>query len=288
MARQNQQAQPEKKLSTLQLPRAEAESRIRAQIEKGMQFSKLEIHTSQELENATADMSKWSSYNGELLRRIVDTDELYNDYRDRFAFAVSGSRFSEYVEDFQSRVNNKINRLESILGRLELIPESTFVEAPKTVPQAVSVESNKKVFVVHGHDEEAKQLIARCIERLGLEAIILHEQANRGRTIIEKFEDYANVAFAVILLTPDDVGAGKDYVNDLKPRARQNVILELGFFLGKLGRNRVCALHKGNLELPSDFSGVLWIPMDPNGAWQFSLAKEMKAVGLDLDLNVLI
>jgi predicted nucleotide-binding protein len=144
---------------------------------------------------------------------------------------------------------------------------------------------NTKVFIVHGHDEEAKESAARCVEKLGLEAVILHEQPNRGRTVIEKFEGNADVAFVVVLLTPDDIGGEKDNINELRPRARQNVILELGFFIGQLGRERVCALHKGSVEIPSDISGVLWVPLDPNGAWRISLAKEMKAAGLQVDLN---
>ena len=126
---------------------------------------------------------------------------------------------------------------------------------------------------------------ARCLERLGLQAIILHEQPNRGRTIIEKFEDYAKVSFAVVLLTPDDVGAAVEDAAHLQPRARQNVILELGYFAGRLGRDRVCALHKGGVEIPSDFSGVLWVEMDVGGAWQFRLAREIEAAGLEVDLD---
>jgi predicted nucleotide-binding protein len=104
----------------------------------------------------------------------------------------------------------------------------------------------KRVFIVHGHASEAKESLARFLERVGLEPIILHEQPNSGRTIIEKFEVYADVGFAVVLLTPDDVGAPKDAPTELKPRARQNVIAELGYFYGKLSRHRVCALYKSS------------------------------------------
>ncbi|MGB8035837.1 MAG: nucleotide-binding protein, partial [Nitrososphaeraceae archaeon] len=101
----------------------------------------------------------------------------------------------------------------------------------------------KKVFIVHGHDDGSKNELASFLYRLGLTPIILHEQANEGRTVVEKFESYASdVGYAFILLTPDDVG-GKDKA-ELKPRARQNVILELGYFMGKLGRDRVCGLYK--------------------------------------------
>lgn len=117
--------------------------------------------------------------------------------------------------------------------------------------------AGKKVFVVHGHDKSAYLELARLLEQWGLQPIILHEKPEGGRTIIEKFEDHASEAgYAFILLTPDDVG-GKDG-DSLKPRARQNVIFELGFFIGKLGHERVCVLNKG-VEFPSDIHGFAYV-----------------------------
>ena len=144
---------------------------------------------------------------------------------------------------------------------------------------------SRKVFVVHGHDGEAKQAVARFLEKLDLLPIILHEQENRGRTIIEKFEANSDVAFAVVLLTPDDVGQSALTKAVPKPRARQNVILELGFFFGKLGRANVCALYKGDVELPSDVDGVIYVPYDDHDGWKTKLAKELKAAGISVDLN---
>lgn len=141
---------------------------------------------------------------------------------------------------------------------------------------------------MHGHDEAAKQSAAHFLEKLELEPIILHEEPNQGRTIIKKFEDYSDVAYAVVLLTPDDIGGRANDPEGFLPRARQNVIFELGFMIGKLGRERVCALHKGEVEIPSDFSGVLWIRMDVGGAWKFKLARELKEVGFNIDLNRLL
>src|SRR5690606_27311117 len=114
-----------------------------------------------------------------------------------------------------------------------------------------------------------------------LEPVILHDEPNKGRTIIEKFVDYADVGFAVVLMTGDDQGGSKDAdrENNL-PRARQNVILELGYFLGKLGRERVCAIYDPGVEIPSDYDGVLWLEHDRNGAWKTLLAKEIKAAGM--------
>ncbi len=148
-----------------------------------------------------------------------------------------------------------------------------------------------QIFLVHGHNEEMKQSVARLIEKLRLNPIILHEQPNKGRTIIQKFIDHSNVGFAIILISADDVGYGKtDKPENAKLRARQNVILELGFFLGKLGVERVIALFEQteNFEIPSDYDGVLFIPYDPDGRWKFDLVKELKALNYDVDANSIL
>jgi predicted nucleotide-binding protein len=156
-------------------------------------------------------------------------------------------------------------------------------DTPSPEPSGIVVASaSRDVFVVHGQDESAKQEVARLIERAGLTAVILHEQANAGKTIIEKFEMHGGAAgFAVVILTPDDVG-GSDAVN-LHPRARQNVVGEMFWFAGRLGRSRVCALKKGDVEMPSDFAGVSYTSMDAAGAWKASLLKELAAAGYDVD-----
>lgn len=147
-----------------------------------------------------------------------------------------------------------------------------------------------RVFLVHGHDEKVRETVARFLEKLRLTPVILHEQPNKGRTIIEKFIDYSDVAFAVVLLTADDRGAASSDATEktLRARARQNVILELGFFLGKLGRERVCSLYEDGVEIPSDYQGVLFVKLDQEGAWRFRLAKELKEGGLPVDLNDVI
>ncbi|HGM5583269.1 TPA: TIR domain-containing protein [Pseudomonas putida] len=142
-----------------------------------------------------------------------------------------------------------------------------------------------EVFVVHGHDEAALQGLARFLEKLGLEAIVLREQVDQGRTIIEKFEACANgVGFAVVLLTPDDLG-GAVSAAEPNARARQNVIFELGYFAGKLGRGKVCLLRKGSVEIPSDLYGVIYTEMDSAEGWHTKLVREMKAAGLQFDAN---
>jgi predicted nucleotide-binding protein len=162
--------------------------------------------------------------------------------------------------------------------------EEKLADASKTdVTANTSVEpASRDIFIVHGRDGPAKTEVARLIERAGLNAIILHEQANAGRTIIEKFEDHGGAAgFAIVVLTPDDVG-GVD-VDHLHPRARQNVVGEMFWFAGRLGRDRVCALIKGEVEMPSDFAGVGYTDMDDRGAWKSELLKELDAAGYTVD-----
>ena len=141
--------------------------------------------------------------------------------------------------------------------------------------------SNYNIFIVHGHDGEAKHKVARFIENLKLTATILDEQPSKGQTIIDKFEEHADeAAFAIVLLTADDVGAPKNNEDDLKSRARQNVILELGYFLHGLGRERVCVLHEEGVELPSDIQGIVYVPFDKAGGWKGTLSRELAALDI--------
>ncbi len=140
------------------------------------------------------------------------------------------------------------------------------------------------IFIVHGHNEEVKHNVARLLEKLKLRPIILNEQSDEGLTIIEKFEKYSNVSFAIILLTFDDYGKAKSTENHNK-RARQNVILELGYFIAKLGRKNVLPLYENDVELPSDISGVLYTKIDESENWKFRLVKELKTAGFKVDAN---
>ncbi len=161
-------------------------------------------------------------------------------------------------------------------------PTSPQIQGNIAPEQPSDVLSQREVFVVHGHDEGAREAVARFLEHLGLQPIILQEQVNAGLTVLEKFERYATVAYAIVLLTPDDVGASHANPDVLTPRARQNVILELGYFVGKLGRGKVCPLYKAGVELPSDLHGLVYIPMDVGGGWKTRLIKEIEAAGLPI------
>ena len=150
--------------------------------------------------------------------------------------------------------------------------------------QAAAPPHSKKVFVVHGHDSAQLGEVSAFISSLGLEPVILKDKPQGGRTLIEKFEDYADVSYAVVLLTPDDVGRPM-LLNDgpLSPRARQNVVLEWGFFMGKRGRERIAVMYKSGVEKPSDIDGIAYIPADDEG-WKLRLAQELQHAGFSVKL----
>lgn len=191
-----------------------------------------------------------------------------------------------YMSKFNSGKNN-------FIALLNLAVEELNIDIPQTVSQKDRADSipgqidNKSIFIVHGHDRATQQSLARTIEKLGLIPIILGEQANQGTTIIEKFEKHSTAGFAVVLLTGDDEGKVKGH-NHLNARARQNVILELGFFMGKLGRDRVLPLYVDGVELPSDMHGVVYTLLDEHGHWKYRFVKELKAAGYNVDANLLL
>jgi predicted nucleotide-binding protein len=167
--------------------------------------------------------------------------------------------------------------------------EYDLLESSEDSSTEVNVDTTKdfSVFIVHGHDGEAKEKTARFIEKLGYKAIVLHEQVSRGRTIIEKIEKYSNVDFAIVLYTPDDLGNVKEEAKggELKFRARQNVVFEHGYLMGKIGRENVVPLVAGDVELPNDISGMVYIS---DKDWQVDIAKEMKDIGYNIDFNKLL
>jgi predicted nucleotide-binding protein len=170
-----------------------------------------------------------------------------------------------------------VNKCEEGIVATKLIFKTYLAEMQEEAlpPKSKVSYSFDKIFIVHGHDGELKQSVARIIEKQGLEAIILSEQANKGRTIIEKFEDYSDVGGAICLFTADDYGRAKKDEAD-NTRARQNVVLETGYFMGKLGRDHVVLLADKGIEMPSDLSGVVYTD---TGKWEIDLLKELKAMG---------
>lgn len=197
---------------------------------------------------------------------------------------TSGHSFG--FSELSASVNEAIRALPWL--KPKVTPQETSPEpaTPEPKPETAPPPTTKRVFIVHGHDNGTKEEVARFLGKIGLEPIILHEQSDRGRTIIEKLEGHDDVSFAVALLTPDDSGTAKREPDAVRDRARQNVIFEFGYFVAKLGRKNACALVKDGVEIPSDYSGVLYIPMDSGGAWRFLLIRELRAAGFDVDANL--
>ncbi|WP_315716651.1 MULTISPECIES: nucleotide-binding protein [unclassified Bradyrhizobium] len=206
------------------------------------------------------------------------------------AMFVSGRRPPSYDASLLNDVRQYLTREKAksvaLLGQaIRFLEEEIADQQELPPPNVKELQPSQKneVFVVHGHDEAALQAVARFLERLELPTIVLREQPDQGRTIIEKFEDCASrVGFTVVLLTPDDV-AGTSSAP--AARARQNVIFELGYFAGKLGRGRTCLLRRGEVEIPSDLYGVIYTELDPAEGWKIKLVKELKAAGMDFDAN---
>jgi predicted nucleotide-binding protein len=291
-------APPERSL--LAKPRNQAREELIARRDAGLAvIDQLENpNRSMTTDEVRAVCLQWSEYNLELIGRMFTTDEYrlgYNNATYSPVVMLGGRSYADEKSNAIKIARKKINFIESLAQRLDLIDEEVGVRlqiAPVSTRQKVISQNSLKVFIVHGHDDEAKSIVSRFVEHCGLTPIILHEQADKGRTIIEKFEESSDVSFAIILLTPDDVGAAnRDNVNaisDLKPCARQNVILELGYFIGKLGRSRVCALRRGNPELPTDFAGVVYTDYGADEGWKLKLVRELKAANYEIDLNTVL
>jgi len=151
--------------------------------------------------------------------------------------------------------------------------------------ESMKTSQSRKVFIVHGNDEEKKGAVASFLAKMDFEPVILHDQPGHALTLIDKFEHYADVVFAIIILTGDDYGYAKGKPEESKPRPRQNVVFELGFLIGRFPGQHVCALHEEGLEMPSDYKGAVFIPLDAGGIWKLLIARAMKTANLDVDLN---
>ena len=269
---------------------------LKKQLEEGGQLA-------QRSPEFVGERRSWAAATAELLRRslgsdspvLVSFEEASTKYghwshsgdglqvRDQSArsfdvLAKSAPKWRASRErDSVTALAEQLRLLENAIEILEKAPQETVAggEATSSKPPG------NKVFVVHGHDEEALTGVKGFLDNAGLESIVLRDEPNKGQTIIEKFLEYSEeVGFAIVLLTPDDIGGGSsDSYEELRPRARQNVIFELGFFIGKLGRKRVCALFRQGVEIPSDYKGVLFVEFDERGKWREEMIREMRGSG---------
>ncbi len=235
----------------------------------------------------TRQLQKWNeSVRSAFIYIFGEDSRQYSRLPDSYTISPSGIRI--FLDAIISVVESNLEDIEHFWdgnGGVEnkMVDQIRSMSPDFRVPVEKKLE--KKIFIVHGHDVAFKESVARFLESLNFETIILHEQSDKGRTIIEKMEDHSDVGFAVVLMTPDDQGATKSEVDRLQYRARQNVIFELGFFIGRLGRNYVCALKSPEVEIPSDYDGVIYINLDGADGWKIKLTRELKTVGFEIDTN---
>jgi len=358
------------KSPNLIIQRTEAERKIYNRVTLGNKLLDLSIHNENDLDAAIVQRKKWNDYNVDLLGRLFDSKvvlEDYNNQSSRFDQPIIKESWSQKISSFYEGISCKINALESIIKRLEFIPEKiiisetqekyetgksdtvlaahalddkdkkTMTEQPEFIPEkdiesetqqryetgksdtvlaayglddkdkktmteqpefisekVIASETQEKykpenrgtVFVVHGEDDEGKNAVATYIEKLGLKVVVLHEQRSAGKTIIEILDRNAAISdYAVVILTSDDSGVSKKNTEDTTLQTRLNVMLELGYFCGALGKKRVSVLTKAGVYFPGDFLGVESTLFDPGGNWQLSLARDMKSAGLSFDAN---
>jgi predicted nucleotide-binding protein len=281
---------------TLKLTRSrdEAKAKIEERIEKGLELKQRQVDTRESYDTLKNDYSKWDSFNVELLKQSFNTDEIAKEYSywGVAALALREPSLGEKIADTYKDIDKKIHRLDSISERLELIPlDETLKDIGQLSKESFDLKTSKsnKVFVVHGKDEISKTNLEVFLHEIGLEPVVLHRQADEGMTIIEKFEKHSDVGYAFILLTPDEVAylASEDTLSDddrnKEYRARPNVIFEFGYFIGKLGRSRVCCLHTGHTTLPSDVSGIVYKRFEKSvEEIAYSIIKDLKASGYTL------
>ncbi len=236
---------------------------------------KKSINTSRDSKNTHVVINsyhEWYNLSITLFSRFFDDSN--NDYKKFKDIDNSGNG---YV------LNSNFNKIQ---GHFSVLCDK--IKREKKNQKNKTIMNNKKIFIVHGHDDGLTSEVARFIKDLDFEPIILREQASGGNTIIEKIAEYSNVGFGIVLYTPCDLGAAKGVateIDKLSPRARQNVVFEHGYLIGKIGRKNVCAVKCDGVETPGDISGVVYISKDAGGSWRNQIANEMKNAGLEVDKN---
>jgi hypothetical protein len=274
--------QPERPKTVLIKPRDVFKKELLERIAIGEELHSKDIQNTDQLAELKKEAASWDDYNEELIKRSFnnqDSEYFLEYYRLNqmsgmydYARGVDTNHPAYKLKQAKENIDNCVIWLKRLIEKLPLIEEDGAV-IPYLTKDKVFY---NKGFIVHGHNEARKFEVARFIENeLKKKAIILHEQPNKGRTIIEKFEKYSAVDFAVALWTADDIGKGKSE-DDSKVRARQNVIFETGFFIGKIGRENVIVLYENGVEVPSDYSGVIFLPL--SGNWKDDLRKEIDAL----------
>ncbi len=285
----------------LKLPLPEAQSELKNRTDAGRELANTPItsiegvvglppgpsqadHARQELRELRSSVGQWRDYNRTWLSMNLG-GEAADEYEHASTHPYFGAADNPVTDlrFLREDIESEISKLESIYDRLDLwAPQDDRTSASGTARPP----NDGPIFIVHGSDTLRAERVARTVkEATGRQTIILREQASLGRTLIEKFEhNAAKVSYAIVVLTPDDEGGRKDQ-GVYRPRGRQNVILEMGYFYGILGRSRVCVLVHPDVERPSDIDGIVYISFDDSGAWKTELFRELEHAQIHTDMS---
>ena len=256
----------------------------------GIDFGALIVDLETLASSSKEDFSNefWGSYETyvntyNLLLKDLQSLGFYKELKFLEQVPLSDQAFdSGFTKHEQAKLREVTNASQVLLQKVKLL-----LSPPKTDQRLNSQVRSNKIFVVHGQDNEMKTDVTQTLQKLDLEPIIIHEKPNSPQTLIEKISDYAHVSFAVVLVSPDDLAYPKETPDETKYRANQNVIFELGYFLGRLGKQNVIAIYrkKKDFEIPNNYNGVLWI--EYKTGWYFELIRELQATNFDVDANKL-
>ena len=264
--------------------RSDVKDVLVTRIAKGKELLGTIVQNDAQLEELGRQRMLWDDYNEKYLENTFTTDEAKKDYDEsipnaRFVFDEDlPEPLDERITRIMTWTSDAVGRLASLLNQLEIIPE----DSPSSqIPERGTVQPKRanSVFLVHGHNETMLAQVEAFLRKLKLQPVILKDEPNKGQTVIEKLESNSDVGYAIVFLTGDDEGREKGKTRWNK-RARQNAVLELGFFLGRLGRKNVCAIYEDGVERPSDFEGVVYID---SAKWELQLIKELHDAGLEFD-----
>ena len=238
------------------------------------------------------DFNKWDLKGSTLLRVAYSTSYHADRFDNVFRYSMNVDLPEETkMDELRRNLNEKIQVLEDTLNQMKLL-EVYQGEGQAEVKKEPPINKySNEIFIVHGHDESSTLNLENLLYRLGLKPIVLWREADKGRTLIEKFEEHSDAGYVFVLFTPDEVAyltseeTKPDEQRKKVRRARPNVIFEMGFFFGRLGRKRVCCLVKGDIEKPSDIDGIVYKSFDKKpGDIEGALIKELKAAGYNISL----
>jgi predicted nucleotide-binding protein len=282
----------------LAVPRARAEDVITRHLQDGQEMvdAASQVASEAEYEEWTNRRKRWRDLTQRALQTIFTTQEGARSFRTAASAGfvrMAAAGWHAYLGDEVGDLKDGLTKLESLRDQLEYIDEAETAKTP-AIAKTTGPRPDAKVFLVHGRDNDLLTRVTHLLERTGThEIVILGEQPSRGRTIIEKFEAHGSEAdYAVVLLSGDDLGRlSPTHVAEglpeprEQPRGRQNVIFEMGWFIGQLSRAHVTVLYEQGVELPSDYQGVIYTALDVGGQWRYELVKELRAAGFDFDAN---